>query len=92
MDGEVKENPELRRFELPLEDGAALAYYRLDGNRVVLTHTEVPFQYTGHGVGSRLAKSVFDILRQTGRKAVVKCPFLTVWLSRHPEYNDVVDG
>ena len=93
MDGVVVENPELHRFELPIEDDAvALAYYRIDGDRVVLTHTEVPFQYSGHGIGAQLAKGVFDILRKTGRKAVVKCPFLVVWAARHPEYNDVIVG
>jgi len=93
MDSEVVENSELHRFELAIEgDDLALAYYRLDGNRVVLTHTEVPYQYNGRGIGSRLAKGVFDILRKTGRKAVVKCPFLSVWASRHPEYNDIIDG
>lgn len=93
MSGEVVENPELHRFELPIAgDDIALAYYRLDGNRVVLTHTEVPQQYGGQGIGSKLAKGVFDILRKTGRKAVVKCPFMAAWASRHPEYNDVIDG
>jgi uncharacterized protein len=93
MDGTVVENPTLHRFELPIEnDAVALAYYRIDGGRVVLTHTEVPFQYSGRGIGSCLAEGVFDLLRKTGRKAVVKCPFLAVWAARHPEYNDVIDG
>ena len=38
----VIDRPEESRFELPVEDTAALAYYRIDGNRFVLTHTEVP--------------------------------------------------
>ena len=94
MDAEIVENSKLHRFELPLGgDDMALAYYKIDdGNRVVLTHTEVPYQYSGRGIGSRLAKGVFDILRKTGRKAVVKCPFMGAWISRHPDYNDVIDG
>lgn len=93
MDGEVVENPKEHRFELALDDGdEALAYYRLDGDRVVLTHTEVPQQYAGRGIGSKLAQGVFDILRQTGRKIVVKCPFLKVWAARHPSYNDIIVG
>jgi predicted GNAT family acetyltransferase len=95
MDADVSgviEKPELQRFELPVEDSVAVVYYRLDGDRLVLTHTEVPQQYSGQGIGSRLAKGVFDILRKTGRKAVVKCPFLTAWLARHRDYNDVVVG
>lgn len=91
--GDVVENPEEHRFELAIDaDNVALAYYRLDGDRVVLTHTEVPQQYAGRGIGSKLARGLFDILRKTGRKAVVKCPFLNVWAARHPGYNDVIIG
>ena len=90
---DVVENSEEHRFELAIDaDNAALAYYRLDGDRVVLTHTEVPQQYAGRGIGSKLAQGLFDILRKTGRKAVVKCPFLNVWAARHPGYNDVIIG
>lgn len=93
MDGEVVENLAEHRFELAIEDGAAaLAYYRMDGDRLVLTHTEVPQEYAGRGIGSKLAQGLFDILRKTGRKAVVKCPFLNVWAARHPGYNDVIVG
>ena len=49
---DVVENSEEHRFELAIDaDNAALAYYRLDGDRVVLTHTEVPQQYAGRGIG-----------------------------------------
>lgn len=93
MSNDVVENPEMHRFELAIdEDNAALAYYRLDGDRVVLTHTEVPQQFAGQGIGSKLARGVFDILRETGRKAVVKCPFLRDWAARHPDYNDIIVG
>lgn len=90
---DVVENSEEHRFELAIDaDNAALAYYRLDGDRVFLTHTEVPQQYAGRGIGSKLAQGLFDILRKTGRKAVVKCPFLNVSAARHPGYNDVIIG
>lgn len=93
MSNDVVENPEMHRFELAIDaDSAALAYYRLDGDRVVLTHTEVPQEFAGQGIGSKLAQGVFDILRKTGRKAVVKCPFMKAWAARHPAYNDIIVG
>lgn len=95
MDGEVKENGAQHRFELPIDgsDGeVAAAYYRIDDGVLVLTHTEVPFEFAGRGIGSRLAKGVFDILRKTGRKAVLRCPFMGAFYARHPEYADVVVG
>jgi hypothetical protein len=31
-----------------------------------------------------------DEARRTGEHVIVKCPFVTAWLRRHPEYNDIV--
>lgn len=93
MSAEVRDNPEQHRFELPIEgDDIAAAYYRVDGDRVILTHTEVPFEYSGQGIGSRLARGVFDAIRASGRKAVLKCSFMGAFYARHPEYSDIVDG
>ncbi len=89
---DVVENPEQNRFELTLDGGTALVAYCRDGDRLVLVHTEVPSQFAGQGVGSKLAKGVFELLRASGRKAVVRCEFLKGWIAKHPDYNDVVDG
>lgn len=95
MSQEVIENTAMHRFELPIdsaEAAIAAAYYRLEDGNVVLTHTEVPFEFSGRGIGSKLARGVFDILRNTGRKAVLRCPFMSAFYARHPEYSDVVAG
>ena len=95
MDEQVTENAAMHRFELPIEggDGAiAAAYYRDEDGVLVLTHTEVPSEFGGRGIGSRLARGVFDILRTTGRKAVLRCPFMGAWYAKHPDYADVVAG
>lgn len=89
---DVVEKPEQNRFELALDGGTALVAYRVDGNRLVLIHTEVPEEFSGQGIGSRLAKGVFELIRASGRKAVVRCPFLQAWIAKHPEYDDIVDG
>lgn len=94
MPNKVIDNPEEHRFELALDgDDMAAAYYRIDENgRVVLTHTEVPFEYGGQGIGTRLAKGVFDLIRASNRKAVLKCSFMARFYTTHREYDDIVDG
>ncbi|MGH6653252.1 MAG: GNAT family N-acetyltransferase [Sphingopyxis sp.] len=93
MATEVIDNPAQHRFELGLDDDAvAAAYYRIEDGRVVLIHTEVPYEYSGQGVGSRLARGVFDAIRASGRKAVLKCSFMARFYAAHPEYSDIVDG
>jgi len=90
---EVRENTRQHRFELPIKDDAmALAYYTVEDGRIVLTHTEVPSEFSGQGVASRLARGIFELLRGSGRKAILKCPFMGEYFVRHPEYADVVEG
>jgi predicted GNAT family acetyltransferase len=89
---EVVDNPDMHRFELAVEGGTALAYYKLDGDRMTLTHTEVPQALSGQGIGSRLAKGVFEAIRARGLKAIVKCPFMAAHAVKHPELQDLVVG
>jgi hypothetical protein len=93
MDSEVRDNVTQHRFELPINGEAmALAYYRIEDGLVVLTHTEVPAEFSGQGIASRLARGIFELLRRSGRKAVLKCPFMGEFFARHPEYADTVEG
>ena len=39
-----------------------------------------------------LARGTFELLRSSGRKAVLKCPFMGEFFARHPEYADIVAG
>ncbi|MGF7154234.1 GNAT family N-acetyltransferase [Novosphingobium gossypii] len=81
-------------FILPIvDDAAGRAYFRRDDDGyLVLTHTEVPEEFGGQGIASRLARGVFDIARERGLRLVLRCPFMSAWYARHPEYGDVVAG
>jgi uncharacterized protein len=93
MDFRINENAQQHRFELPIGDGLfAVAYYRVEDGRIALLHTEVPAEFSGQGIASRLATGIFELLRKTGRKAILKCPFMTRFFAKHPEYADVVEG
>ncbi|MCA0008457.1 MULTISPECIES: GNAT family N-acetyltransferase [unclassified Mesorhizobium] len=93
MHAKVTENIQQHRFELPITGQAfAVAYYSLQDGKVVLIHTEVPLEFSGQGIASRLAQGTFELLRKTGRKAVLKCPFMSGFVARYPEYTDVVAG
>ena len=93
MPAGVVDHPERHRFELAIEgsDEPAAAYYQLRDDRIVLTHTEVPSSQSGKGIGSTLARGVFDLIRASGRKVQPRCPFMRTWLDRHPEYQDLAD-
>lgn len=90
---EVTENVGQNRFERPLGgDAVAAAYYRNADGKLAFIHTEVPSEFAGQGIGTELARGTFDLLRKSGRKAVLTCPFMVQFALDHPEYADVVDG
>ena len=87
---EVVERPEAGRFELDFPGGQAVALYRGDGDRIVVTHTEVPPAFNGRGIGSQLAEGIFRIARASGRRVAPRCSFVAAWARRHPDYGDVL--
>lgn len=93
IDANVRENPQQHRFERAIHDGViAAAYYRNDDGKLVFIHTEVPSELNGQGIATELARGTFELLRQSGRKAILTCPFMVEFANRHPEYSDVVAG
>lgn len=86
----VTDNPAESRYELREGDTlAGVAAYRLDGDTVTFTHTEVADAYEGQGGGSRLAREALDDSRTHDRRVVARCPFIARWIERHPEYADL---
>lgn len=90
MPNMVRNNTELHRFELDAEGHMAVAYYRLSPGVITFTHTEVPNELSGRGIGSALARGALDIVRAQGLKVVVQCPFISAFMGKHPEFNDLL--
>ncbi|MDX8495763.1 GNAT family N-acetyltransferase [Mesorhizobium sp. VK22B] len=93
MEGDVRDNVAMSRFEMSFSgDALAVAYYKVEDGRVVLLHTEVPQELSGLGYGSRLAHGVFEALRRDGKRVITKFPFMSSYATRHPEYSALLDG
>src|ERR1700730_16067071 len=90
MTSDVRDNPALNRFELKLGDEVAAAYYSRSPGLITLTHTEVPQALSGQGIGSRLARGALEIVRSEGIKVVAKCPFISAFIAKHPEFNGLL--
>ena len=82
----VTHNPEEKRFEIRVESHLAELKYRMQGERIVFTHTGVPKALEGRGVGSRLVRTGLEYAREQGLKVVAHCSFVAAYLKRHPEY------
>ena len=91
LNSEVTENVGQHRFERPIHDTAiAAAYYRLADGKTQFIHTEVPSEFSGFGIATDLARGALELLRRSGRKAVMICPFMVHFANTHPEYADVL--
>lgn len=80
------------RYEVSIDGERAgfSAYTRRGEDHIVFTHTEVDPELEGQGVGSRLAKYALDEARAQGLRVVARCPFISAYIERHPEYGDLV--
>lgn len=90
---QVSDVPERERFEAHVggELVGIIDYIPRPG-KVVATHTEVFEGREGQGIGSALVRGMLDLLRSDGRSLRSRCPYVTAYLERHPEENDVVDA
>jgi len=89
MSDVVRNNIAEHRFELDTDGHTAFAYYGMAPGVITFTHTEVPQELSGRGVGSRLVRGALDQVRAQGLKVVPKCPFVSAYMGKHPEYNDL---
>jgi predicted GNAT family acetyltransferase len=80
------------RFEAQLPGGTAFIDYRMNGDAIVFTHTEVPEALEGHGVGNALVRFALDSARARGLSVVPLCPFVAAFIRRNPEYADLIRG
>jgi hypothetical protein len=88
----VRDDAERHRFEIDLGDGTvAFASYMLSPGKITLTHTEVPKQHEGKGLGTLLVRAALETARDRSLKVVPVCPFFATYMRKHAEVQDLVD-
>jgi uncharacterized protein len=86
---DITNNKTEHRFELAVDGHVAMSYYRIADGVVTFTHTEVPPELGGKGIGSKLIKGALDQVRADGLKVIAMCPFVKAYLEKHPDYADL---
>lgn len=90
-DVDVTNNTEAHRFEVNLDGETAFAEYRLKPGVIILPHTVVPPSFEGKGIAGALARYAFGYARSEGLMVIPTCPFMSAWVKKHPEQQDIVD-
>ncbi|MEO3762301.1 GNAT family N-acetyltransferase [Streptomyces sp. B5E4] len=90
---EVSDEPEAKRYEARVDGEpkvAGVAEYIRTTELIAFVHTEVDAECKGRGVGSALARTALDEARAAHLRVLATCPFFAGWISRHPEYQDLL--
>jgi len=87
---EVTRNFEEHRFELILDGYLAVLDYIMMDDIIIFTHTGVPAEIEGRNAGIKLAQTGLEYARENGLGVRSKCWFVSKYLRRHPEYQDLV--
>lgn len=87
----MADNPDESRYEITLQ-GKVVGFtqYHTRSDLMAFVHTEMDDSVSGQGLGSQLIKSALDDARANGRQVLPFCPFVNSYISRHPEYADLV--
>lgn len=87
----VEHRPNDGQYVIELDGHTAFLNYELRGRTMVITHTAVPPEFEGRGIGSFLVKTVLDDARSRGLVVVPVCPFVRSYIRDNPEYRDLVN-
>jgi len=90
MSDEVRNNIAESRFELDAGGRVAFVVYRMEPGAMILVHAEVPPEASGRGIGSRLVRGALEQVRALELKVVPQCPFVSAYMGKHPEFNDLL--
>jgi predicted GNAT family acetyltransferase len=91
MSREVRRNDERRRYELEVDGQlVGVADYVLDGDVVILPHTEIDRSRRGQGLGAVLVQGALDDVRAQGRTVVPSCWYVREFIEGHPDQADLL--
>jgi uncharacterized protein len=87
---EVRDNAEEHRFELMRDGVLAIETYVRTGDIVDIQHARVPKEAEGKGMATALTRGALDLIRARGERVIPTCPFVYVYMRKHPETLDLL--
>lgn len=88
---EITDNKIKHQFETVIDGYTARAEYILSSSKIIITHTEIPKQLEGKGIGSELMEEVFKKIETMNVKLIPLCPFAAQYIKRHPKWEKLLD-
>ncbi len=79
-------NTNKQQYEYQIQGETAKVEYEKAGDILILTHTEVPPDIQGNGIGHDLVKNTLDDIAAHHQKIVPLCPFIVRFIEDNPQY------
>lgn len=90
MDYPLINNENKNRYEMHVDGHVPIIEYIHRNHKIFLTHTEVPKELGGRGIGSQLVRKTLEDIKKRDLVLVPLCPFVASYISRHPEWKELV--
>jgi hypothetical protein len=86
----IEHNKQTHRFETHIDGHTGYLEYEKHGDRVLdFTHTIVPKQIGGRGVGSLLVKHGLDYAREHNNQVLLNCSYVDAYMNKHEGYQSL---
>jgi len=86
----INHNQQSKRFEVHIDGFVGYLEYEEQGEGVLnFTHTIVPKQLGGQGIGSQLVKHGLDYAREHNYKVIPSCSFVDAYIKKHANYQSL---
>ena len=79
---ELFDNAPRKRYEFRIDGLTPMIEY--------LTHTEVPRELAGRGIGSRLVEKVLADIDRQGLRLIPRCSFVAGYIRKNPRWERIV--
>jgi len=86
----VVHNEAEHRFEATVDGRLSVAEYRIEGDRMIFTHTFVPPELRGHGIAEKLVRTGLEHARGKNFRVVPACSYVDVFVRRHAEFKPLL--
>lgn len=89
MTPDIRHDAAAHRFEILVDGSLCELDYTLEHDVMTITHTGVPEAVGGRGLAGALVRTAMETARAQGWKVVPACSYASVWVQRHPEFDDL---
>lgn len=84
-------NEEKMRFEIEVNGHFAFIDYEILDSRIALVHTSADPELKGTGAAIAVVEKTLEYIEKSGKLLLPYCPYVFVYIKKHPEWKRIVD-